>query len=154
MANPRNKYGKKPVLNFIMDPRNKTRTANTLMANADRLSAAKSENLFRYTLRVEIYAARDKYDWEFLKHQMGILEKMLHEKCPSPQIPRITLIFAEHDTASADLDCPWSDIPGWTNMNGYLQRHEARGGICYQVSQASFEPWAGDFVEFGMQFER
>lgn len=151
MANLSNKAGKKLVLVFIIDPRNKARAVDTLNFNTERLLAAKGQGLFRYTLRVELFAARDKDEWEFLKHQMRILENMLQETCPSAQIPPITLIFSEHDTARADPYCPNSDIPNWSMMQGYLKNHELRGGIRYKVDQNYFQPWAADFVEFAMQ---
>lgn len=91
-----NKDEKKP-LNFIIDPRNKTRAVDTLIENTEKLSAAKDDDLFRYILRVEVFAARDGDEREFLKYQMRILENMLQEMYPSPQAPPITLIFAEHD---------------------------------------------------------
>lgn len=53
-----NKDEKKP-LNFIIDPRNKTRAVDTLIENTEKLSAAKDDDLFRYILRVEVFAARD-----------------------------------------------------------------------------------------------
>lgn len=55
MANLSNKCGKKPVLVFIIDPRNKTRAVDTLISNIETLLAAKGEGLFRYTLRVELF---------------------------------------------------------------------------------------------------
>lgn len=48
------KYGKKPLLNFIIDPRNKTKEVGTLIANAKKLSAAKGDDRFRYILRVGV----------------------------------------------------------------------------------------------------
>lgn len=148
MANLSNRYGKKPVLVFIIDPRNKTRAVDNLISSTEILSAAKG---IRYTLQVELFAARDKDQWEFLKYQMRILENMLHELHPSPQTHPITLIFSEHDTARADPHCPCSDIPNRSTMQGYLKRYESRGGIRYRVNQAFFQPWAADFVEFAMQ---
>ena len=67
---------------------------DALIKKTEKLSAAKDDNLFRYILQVEVFAARDKDEWEFLKYQMRILEIMLQEMYPSPQ-PPITLIFTE-----------------------------------------------------------
>ncbi len=53
MAKLSNKCGKKSVLVFIIDPRNKTRAVDTLISKTETLFAAKGEGLFRYTLRVE-----------------------------------------------------------------------------------------------------
>lgn len=38
-------------------------------------------------------------------------------------------------------------------MRGHLQSQEARGGIRYQVCQSYYQPWAGNFVKFGMQYK-
>ncbi|MCJ1349744.1 hypothetical protein MMC31_007985 [Peltigera leucophlebia] len=123
------KYGKKPVLNFIIDPRNKTKEVGTLIANAKKLSTAKGDERFRYILRVELFAARDKDEWEFLKYQMKILKKMFHGMYPSSQTPLIRLIFTEHHTARADPNRPCSDILSRARMMDYLKSHEARGDI-------------------------
>lgn len=80
-----------------------------MIENTEKLSAAKDDNLFRYILRVEVFAARDKDEWEFIKYQMRILENMLEEMYPSPQ-PPIALIFREHDSARADPSCPCTAV--------------------------------------------
>lgn len=100
---------------------------------------------------LELFAARDKDEWEFLKYQMKILKKMFHGMYPSSQTPLIRLIFTEHHIARADPNRPCSDILSRARMMDYLKRHEARGGIQYQLTQAYFQPWAGDFVKFGMR---
>lgn len=94
MANLLLKKDEKKPLNFIIVPRNKTKAGDALIENTEKLSAAKDDSLFRYILRVEVFAARDKDEWEFLKYQMRILENMLQEMYPSPQ-PPIALIFTE-----------------------------------------------------------
>lgn len=108
MANLLNICGK-PLLEFIIDPRNKAKAVGTLITNSEEVSAAKRDDIFNDALRLWVSTARDKDEWEFLNYQMEILTKDAPRNISFPRTPPITLIFTEHDTARADPNC--SDIP-------------------------------------------
>lgn len=146
MANLPNNYGKKSGL--YHRPEKKTRAVDTLVSNIVTLSAAKCEGIFRYILRVTLFAVRDKDEWRYLKYQIKyhirILENMLPRNVSFPSDHSDN----EHATARADPYCLFGDIPNWRGMSrgGFfsrLVRHFSSLGLQTLSNSPDHDSWKG-----------
>lgn len=146
MANLPNNYGKKSGL--YHRPEKKARAVDTLVSNIVTLSAAKCEGIFRYILRVTLFAVRDKDEWRYLKYQIKyhirILENMLPRNVSFPQTTPIMNMLQQEPTHTASLvTYPTGGVCHVEAFFSRLVRHFSSLGLQTLSNSPDHDSWKG-----------